>query len=88
MTGLMFVTVKEFEWGNPQNQIYFEVTDLAVECGNRTPCVNVRALLDKEVGWPWGTRSRFGEPPKIAGTWDPAKDRLDFVSASHKPFTM
>jgi hypothetical protein len=27
MTGLMLVTIKKFKWGNPHNQIYFEVTD-------------------------------------------------------------
>jgi hypothetical protein len=94
MTGLMFVTINRFEWGNPHNQIYFELTDeksvvsrWSVE--TKLLALMSRALPDKEVIGLGATRSRFCAAAKNSGTVGILqKNVLTLFSASNKPFTL
>jgi hypothetical protein len=94
MTGLMFVTINRFEWGNPHNQIYFEVTDEKSVVSRWSVETKLLALMSeryrttKSFGL-GGTRSRFCAAAKNSGTVGILqKNVLTLFSASNKLFAV
>jgi hypothetical protein len=93
MTGLMFVTINRFEWGNPHNQIYFEVTDEKSVVSRWSVETKLLALMSER----YRTRKSFGlggrdhgfVHAKNSGTVGILqKNVLTLFSASNKPFAV
>jgi hypothetical protein len=87
----MFVTINRFEWGNPHNQIYFELTDeksvvsrWSVETKLLAP-MSERYRTSKSLA-SGGRDHGFVQPPKIAVHRDPTKKRLDSVFRQQQAF--